>query len=415
MIRTERASCRREIGNRIRPGIEVRQTGRRIAFAASLWIAGTMVTFPAAADESAAASDLHPNGQSIKSEGKPHAFSVQRGSGNKIVDGFSATGGDKIRLAGFGLTRFDAVRRLMRQVGNDTLLNLPGGQQLWIRNTDNSALDGQVFQLELDRRGLVATFEDDFKTFRWRAEGVAPAPVGEGVWRTNFGYAGVQDLGSRSLGSNGEKQIYVDSGFTGTAEKPLGIDPFRATSRGLQIIADKAPENVKPFIWNYPYTSGLITTQYSFSQIYGVFEMRARMPKGRGLWPEFWLLPTNRKWPPEIDVFEILGNDTTILHTNAHSKASGKHSDAPVVIRVPDTSADFHDYAVDWEPDEIRWYFDGTEVARAPTPADMHSPMYMLTNLAVGGNWPGNPDASTQFPAALAIEWIRAYRRNATN
>jgi serralysin len=136
------------------------------------------------------------------------------------------------------------------------------------------------------------------------------------------------------------------------------------------------------------------------------------MPKGRGLWPAFWLLPTDRSWPPEIDVLEFLGNDMTTLHTNAHSKASGKHGDAPVVVRVPDASAGFHRYAVDWESDQIRWYFDGVEVARAPTPADMHKPMYMLVNLAVGGNWPGSPDASTGFPAMLAINWIRAYRHD---
>jgi len=139
--------------------------------------------------------------------------------------------------------------------------------------------------------------------------------------------------------------------------------------------------------------------------------MRARMPGGRGLWPAFWLLPVDRSWPPEIDVLEILGNDPTTLHTNAHSKASGKHTDAPSVIRLPDTSAGFHSYAVDWEADEIRWYFDGVEVARVPTPPDMHKPMYMLVNLAVGGHWPGSPDASTSFPAVLAIDWIRAYRR----
>jgi beta-glucanase (GH16 family) len=263
----------------------------------------------------------------------------------------------------------------------------------------------------LDRAGLVATFSDDFAGFSWYAEGLPGAPHGGGTWRTNFGYAGVQDIGSRTLGSNGEMQIYVDRGFRGAASEPLGIDPFRITKSGLEIVADRASDEIKPYIWNYPYTSGLITTQRSFSQLYGVFEMRARVPRGKGLWPAFWLLPTNRSWPPEIDVFEILGADPTVLHTNAHSKASGKHTDAPSVIPIADASADFHTYAVDWEADEIIWYFDGVEVARKPTPADMHTPMYILANLAVGGYWPGSPDASVHFPAILAIQWIRAYRR----
>jgi len=139
--------------------------------------------------------------------------------------------------------------------------------------------------------------------------------------------------------------------------------------------------------------------------------MRARMPKGTGLWPTFWLLPKDRSWPPEIDIIEILGQEPTVLHTNAHSKATGVHTDAPDVIRVPDTSADFHLYAVDWQKDEIRWYFDGFEVARAPTPADMHKPMYILAGLPIGGHWVGRPDESTHFPAVLTIDWIRAYRR----
>ncbi|MBV9406336.1 MAG: glycoside hydrolase family 16 protein [Acidobacteriaceae bacterium] len=266
----------------------------------------------------------------------------------------------------------------------------------------------------LDRNGLVKTFDDEFTKFSWFAEGVPIAQASKGTWRTNFGYAGVQDIGSRTLGSNGEKQIYVDPGFRGTAEKPFGINPFRIADGALEIVADKAPDDIVPSIWNYRYTSGLITSQHSFSQLYGVFEIKARMPNGRGLWPAFWLLPVDHSWPPEIDVLEVLGHEPTVLHTNAHSKASGKHTDTPTVVHVPDTSATFHTYAVDWEKDEIKWYFDGVEVAHASTPADMHKPMYLLANLAVGGNWPGNPDASTQFPAVFAIKWIRAYRRNGT-
>jgi hypothetical protein len=361
--------------------------------------------------EAGQTQDLQVGGEKVVAEGKPLVFAVQRGAGDRIIDGFSAQRGDRIRLAGFGLTEFAAVRRIMEQVGGDTLLRLPGGQRLWVLKIDAVSLAAADFQLELDRRDLAATFADDFKTFSWYAEGLESA-AGGGTWRTNFGYAGPQDLGSRSLGSNGELQVYVDRGFRGTADKPLGIDPFRVVGGNLEIIADRAAPDMRSKIWNYQYTSGLITTRPSFSQLYGVFEMRARMPKGRGLWPAFWLLPTDRSWPPEIDVLEILGNDTTTLHTNAHSKASGKHSVAPVVVRVPDASAGFHRYAVDWEPDQIRWYFDGVEVASAPTPADMHKPMYMLVNLAVGGNWPGSPDASTVFPAVLAIDWIRAYRHD---
>jgi len=361
------------------------------------------------------AQELLPKGDLIKGEAKPYGelyvFTIRRGAGNKIIDGYDAGRGDKIRLLDFGLTNFNTVRGMMHQVRNDLQLKLPGGQILWILKTQIAGLDPSRLQLELDRRGLVPTFADEFNEFSWYAEGLENRPTGGGTWRTNFGYAPVQHLGSRTLGSNGELQVYSDRGFRGTAAAPLGIDPFRIANGTLEIVGDKAPENVKPFISDYEYTSGLITTQFSFSQVYGVFEMRARLPNGRGLWPTFWLLPKDRSWPPEIDIFEILGQEPTVLHTNAHSKATGTHTDVAEVIRVPDTSADFHTYTVDWQKDEIRWYFDGFEIARAPTPADMHKPMYILAGLPIGGHRVGRPDQSTHFPAVLTIDWIRAYRR----
>jgi hypothetical protein len=318
------------------------------------------------------AQNLGPNGDMVKGEIRPYAklyiFRVERGSGNKIIDGYDALRGDKIRLTGFGLTEFDAVRRLLQQVGDDVMLTLPNGQALWILHTSVEALAASNFQLELDHRGLIKTFDDEFTEFSWYAEGLKDAPTGGGTWRTNFGYAGVQGLGSRTLGSNGELQVYVDRGFRGTSDKPLGIDPFRIANGSFQIVGDRAPDEIRSSIWNYEYTSGVITTQFSFAQRYGIFEIRARMPKGHGLWPCFWLMPTDHSWPPELDVLEILGNDTTLLHTNVHSKATGKHTDAPTVVRIPDASADFHTYAVDWEPDTIGWFSDGVEVARVPTP-----------------------------------------------
>jgi hypothetical protein len=214
---------------------------------------------------------------------------------------------------------------------------------------------------------------DEFNEFSWYAEGLNNRPTGGRTWRTNFGYAPVQHLGSRTLGSNGELQVYTDRGFRGTAPAPLGIHPFRIVNGNLEIVGDKGPENVRRFISNYEYT-GLITSQFCFSQAYGVFEMRAHA-KGTRIVANVLALAKGWFVPPEIDILEILGHEPAVLHTNAHSKASGTHTDAPAVIRVADTSADFHSYAVEWQKDEIRWYFDGFEVARAPTPEDMHKPM----------------------------------------
>jgi beta-glucanase (GH16 family) len=156
------------------------------------------------------------------------------------------------------------------------------------------------------------------------------------------------------------------------------------------------------------YTSGLITTQESFAQLYGFFEMRAKSPAGRGFWPAFWLLPTDMTWPPEIDVLEVHGQAPDTIYTNVHSKSGGGNF-KPHAVGV-DTSRGFHTYAVSWRPDEIRWYFDGCEIARTATPADARKPMYIVACLAVGGpgSWPGPADGASS--ATWAIDYIRAYQ-----
>jgi beta-glucanase (GH16 family) len=265
----------------------------------------------------------------------------------------------------------------------------------------------------LDRVGLVETFRDDFTTFSWYAEGTKDGHTGGGTWRTNYGYGKTSNaLLSRTLLDSGGQEIYVDPAFRGTADQPLDLNPFSVTDGVLSIKADRTPENAVPYVWGRHYTSGVMTTRYTFSQLFGVFEIRARMPKGRGFWPAFWLLPADRSWPPELDVLEILGHEPTTLHVSWHSKAGGKHTSKTISVHVPDTSEEFHTYSVEWGKDEIAWYFDDKEIARQPTPEDMRKPMYLLANLGVGGYWPGNPDASTPFPSYYAIDWIRVYRRD---
>jgi beta-glucanase (GH16 family) len=280
-----------------------------------------------------------------------------------------------------------------------------------VNRTDKITLMTNEGSETLNRGGLIRTFADEFTDFSWYADGVTEGKPGGGTWRTHFGYAGVQDRNSRTLPSNGEEQIYVDQAFRGTSTAPLGLNPFHIVDGVLEIVADRASDRIRPLIWNYAFTSGLITTRGTFSQRYGVFEVRARVPKGRGLWSCVWMLPAAGGWPPELDILEILGNQPTTLVTTWHSNSTGKHTMGPTATSIPDASADFHVYALDWNENQIRWYFDGTEVARAPTPADMHDPMYLLLNLGVGGYWPGSPDSSTQFPAVLAVDWVHVYKR----
>jgi hypothetical protein len=352
-----------------------------------------------------------PTGE-VKSEGRSvRIFIVKRGGDAGAIEGFNPAGGDRLRIEGFGLTDPEAVKALMRQENRDIVLALPGGPSLKILNTAIESLSSASFQLELDRRGLVQTFADDFDAFSWYAEGLSPEKDGHGTWRTHYGWQAPGQEGSRSF--PGESEIYADAAFKGTSPAFLGLNPFHISNGTLEIRGEPAPESALPFIWGRRYVSGAITTKFSFSQLYGVFEIRARLPKGRGFWPAFWLLPVDGSWPPEIDVLEVLGHETAKLYLAAHTNAGGEHTASGGDALVPDLSADFHVFTVEWRNDWIRWYLDGVEVKRAATPPDMHKPMYLLANLAIGASWPGQPDASTRFPGVYAIDWIRAYRRAA--
>ena len=192
--------------------------------------------------------------------------------------------------------------------------------------------------------------------------------------------------------SNNEQQYYATDGY-GFSK---GLLRLKAERRSME---------------HMPYTSGMVTTYGKFAQKFGWFEIRCRMPKGKGMWPAFWLLPSNKTWPPEIDVLEILGHETDKVYlTNHYTNATGQHEGKGDSYKGPDFAAGFHAFAVDWAPGSITWYVDGIERYRTKDniPAE---PMYVLANLAVGGDWPGNPDDSTVFPNTMDIDYIRVYRK----
>jgi beta-glucanase (GH16 family) len=251
------------------------------------------------------------------------------------------------------------------------------------------------------------TFDDEFNSLS-----VWNGATNTGTWSTNFWYNDQWGNYAKSNGStlsgNGEQQWYINANYAPTS----AVKPWSASDGVLTITAQPADASIKGLINNAQYTSGMINSWHSFSQQYGYFEIKADLPAGQGLWPAFWLMPEDGAWPPELDVFEVLGNDPDKLYTTAHSNASGSHTMATKGTDVADTSAGFHTYGVDWEADKITFYFDGKEVYETATPADMHKPMYMIANLAVGGSWPGNPDSSTPWPAQMKIDYIRAWDSN---
>ena len=247
-----------------------------------------------------------------------------------------------------------------------------------------------------DGRPLQVAFSDDFKTFR---------PYGEpgGIWRTTYGDGTQLGLDRRSLPTNGELELYVDPQLA-DAQGRIGIDPFRVRDGHLEIVATPTPPALLGRLNHYAYVSGLISSQPSFAQTYGYFEMRAKLPGGAGIWPAFWLLPSDLSWPPEIDVVEAVG-DPSHVYSTVHSTVQPTQG-----VEAHVTPNAFHTYAVSWDPARIIWYVDERKIGEEKTPADLHKPMYMIANLAVGGDWPGAPDSSTVFPSTLAIEFIRAYR-----
>jgi beta-glucanase (GH16 family) len=241
------------------------------------------------------------------------------------------------------------------------------------------------------------------------------------IWRHDFYF------GDRVLNSNGERQYYMDADYKGDGKYnvdavtglgvSLGIDPFVLGAGKLRIRADVSDPLKSAHYWNYPYVSGLITTEDSFSQTYGRFVASLKLPQGKGLWPAFWLLPVDKSWPPEMDALEFFGapnangeGGNSEIHVGMISPTGAESRGAWAAVEA-DVTAGFHVYAIEVSPALITWSFDGKMVMQATTPAAMNKPFYMICNLAVGGTWPGLPDATTVFPAFLDVGFIRAYQR----
>ena len=171
------------------------------------------------------------------------------------------------------------------------------------------------------------------------------------------------------------------------------------------------------------YTSGRIRTKGLFSQAYGRFEASIKLPLGKGIWPAFWLLGDDAGsagWPKcgEIDIMENIGEPSTIYSTLHGPGYSGAHGISAkfVLPHGKAVNTAFHRYAVEWAPKDIKFFFDDKLIAER-TPADLPAgaawvydhPFFIILNLAVGGNWPGNPDATTAFPQQMLVNYVRVY------
>lgn len=217
----------------------------------------------------------------------------------------------------------------------------------------------------------------------------------------------------RWLAGNKEQQIYVDRRYPGSGKAGLGIDPFSVADGRLTITGDKAPDAALPFLYGQRYTSGLLTTRRSFTQAYGYFEMRGRMPAGQGVWPAFWLLPENVKRPyPEIDIIEMKGREPMTVNQTVHYGEAGSdaHRYAACKQTVATATSEMHNYGALVEPDRITFYIDRVPVGTMAAPPTTDQKLYMLLNLALGGAYGGAIDATTQLPVRMQIDHVVAYR-----
>lgn len=252
------------------------------------------------------------------------------------------------------------------------------------------------------------SFDERFDTFDHGTDQARPRRPHR--WRTVFGHGGARSPANRQMSAG---SFASDAGFSGMTpsgpgRKALGLDPFAHQRGRLSILARPTPQGLRPLAWNKPYYGGAITSKFSFAQKFGYFEIEARLPAGKGMWPAFWLMPVEGSWPDagEIDVFEGLGDPRTIFCT----VIAGRQKKTARIRLAFDASAGFHRYGVLWGPREMVWFVDRKRVASAPTPPALtRQKAYIIANLAVGGAWGGYPDKTTPFPGRYDVRRITAW------
>ncbi|WP_406205928.1 family 16 glycosylhydrolase [Kitasatospora sp. NBC_01560] len=239
------------------------------------------------------------------------------------------------------------------------------------------------------------TWNDDF-------DGPAGSAVDPAKWTLENGGSG-----------NGNHELQYYTGGTNNAaldgQGHLVITAKRNTDQGLGC-----------WYGTCQYTSARLNTARTFTQAYGHFESRIKIPRGQGIWPAFWMLGNDigtAGWPTsgEIDVMENIGREPGTVHGTIHGPGySGAGGiGAPYSLPAGQSFADaFHVFAVDWSPSAITWSVDG-RAYQTRTTADLGGnrwvydhPFFLILNLAVGGDWPGNPDGSSAFPQTMVVDYV---------
>jgi len=170
------------------------------------------------------------------------------------------------------------------------------------------------------------------------------------------------------------------------------------------------------------YTSARMLTMGKQDFTYGRIDVRAKLPKGQGVWPAIWMLGSNisnTPWPAcgEIDMMELLGNQPNKVYGTAHWSNGGQNAQLGGSYTMPsgDFSQGFHVFSILWNSSEIGWYIDNQKYFTAPKSSmvgtyPFDKPFFIILNVAVGGAWPGNPDGTTVFPQRMIVDYIRVFQ-----
>lgn len=246
--------------------------------------------------------------------------------------------------------------------------------------------------------------------------GLAAPPAGQ-TWTLTFS----DEFGGSSLDSSKWATARSDGGRNMADAASWFIDNNVSVSSGtLKLTATNVQSHS-----GYPYSGAVISSHNGFNQMYGYFEISMKIPKGKGLWPAFWLMPKSSNnswmWPPEIDIMENLGANTSLMYLTNHYSSNypgtgGSDASSQGTYSGPDYSTGFHTYAVLWDSTQIVWYLDDVQRYRVtdhvPIAGHGFPGMYLIVDLAVGGGWGGNPDASVTFPQQLEVDWVRVYQKS---
>jgi beta-glucanase (GH16 family) len=238
------------------------------------------------------------------------------------------------------------------------------------------------------------------------------------VWNDEF-------EGAQGTRLDPSRWVY-ETGGSGWGNNQLEFDTDRAENASLDGKGELSIVARKESYMGKNYTSVRLKTQDKFEHVYGRYEIRTRLPFGQGIWPAFWMLgvdPNNVGWPArgEIDIMENIGREPDTIHGTLHgpgysgANGVGASSKLAAGARFAD---DYHVFAIEWEKDVIRWYVDG-KLYQTRKPSDLPNgskwvydhPFFLLLNLAVGGQWPGNPNDTTTFPQTMKVDYVRVYDR----